>query len=76
MSKETRRIWRENNKDKIQQRMKIYTENNKDDINEKRRQVKQEIFDCGGTFKNTSSKNVHLKTKMHKKYIEDLNKTQ
>ena len=85
------KIYSENNKEKIQQRTKIYNENNKEKIqqgkkkyaanhkeekNEKARQVKQTLCDCGGTFKSISSKNEHLKTNKHQKYVEDLNKTQ
>ena len=57
-----------NNKDAILAKQKIYYENHKVEKNEK------VICLCGGTF--TSLKNVHLKTKKHQKYVEDLNKTQ
>ncbi|NBO22764.1 hypothetical protein EBU94_05420 [bacterium] len=67
MDSEKRKLYREQNKEKLNEYDRKYYQLNKDKINEKRN-VKF-YCDCGGQYTKTN-KSVHIKTKKHQNYFE------
>jgi len=80
----TKKEYREDNKDKILDRLKIYYKENKDKILEKQKKYSEENKDkikekinceCGGCFRK-NGKSRHIKTKLHQDYITSVDVAQ
>jgi len=69
--KEQKKEYREKNRDDILKKKRNYYQNNKIGIKEKKSQ--KFVCDCGGKY-TKSHKARHLKTKKHKKYIDEQQK--
>jgi hypothetical protein len=69
--KEKHKQYRDEHKEELKERRKQYYEENREEILEEQKQKND--CECGGGYTN-GHKSRHMKTKMHLKYLEDLNK--